>query len=73
MTAWIARVWAFGENVVVPEGQCWPATEPSGDGEREDTVGNDASELGCEERGTALIGSKVDGQCSLFVASIYYI
>ena len=64
-------------NVVVPEGQC-----PSGDGEREDTVGNDASELGCEER---VVGSVIWGtesviwdmgrvaRGSLFDASIYYI
>lgn len=37
---------------LVPEGQLWPATEPSGVGEREDIVGNDASGLGCEGRGT---------------------
>ena len=51
VTAWAADV----GNVVVPEGQCWPATEPSGIGEREDTVGNDASELGCGGRDTWVV------------------
>lgn len=58
---------------VVPEGQCWPATEPSGLGEREDTVGNDASELGCEGRGTWVADSESGVRGSLFDASIYYI
>ena len=85
MTTWVAFGRAFGEDVVVPEGQC-----PSGDGEREreDTVGNDASELGCEGRGAScddlkpgvvgfaepgFVESECGVQCSLFVASIYYI
>ena len=48
VTAWAADV----GNEFVPEGQLWPATEPSGLGEREDIVGNDASGLGCEGRDT---------------------
>ena len=53
---------------VVPEGRC-----PSGLGEREDTVGNDASELGCEGRDTWVVDSESGVRGSLFDASIYYI
>ena len=53
---------------VVPEGRC-----PSGLGEREDTVGNDASELGCEGRDTWVAESESGVRGSLFDASIYYI
>lgn len=55
---------------VVPEGRC-----PSGLGEREDTVGNDASELGCEGRvvGSVVWGTGRVARGSLFDASIYYI
>lgn len=55
---------------VVPEGRC-----PSGLGEREDTVGNDASELGCVERvvGSVVWGTGRVARGSLFDASIYYI
>ena len=60
---------------VVPEGQCWPATEPSGLGEREDTVGNDVGGLGCEGRvvGSVVWGTGRVARGSLFDASIYYI
>ena len=55
---------------VVPEGRC-----PSGLGEREDTVGNDASELGCGGRvvGSVVWGTGRVARGSLFDASIYYI
>ena len=53
---------------VVPEGRC-----PSGLGEREDTVGNDASGLGCEGRDTWVADSESGVRGSLFDASIYYI
>ena len=71
VTAWAADV----GNVVAPEGQLWPATEPSGLGEREDIVGNDASELGCEGRvvGSVVWGTGHVARGSLFDASIYYI
>ena len=69
MTAWAADV----GNGFVPEGQLWPATEPSGLGEREDIVGNDASGLGCEGRGTWVAESESGVRGSLFDASIYYI
>lgn len=60
---------------LVPEGQLWPATEPSGVGEREDIVGNDASGLGCEGRvvGSVVWGTGRVARGSLFDASIYYI
>ena len=67
VTTGVARV----EDVVVPEGQLWPATEPSGLGEREDIVGNDASGLGCGGRGTEFVTSET--RVTLFDASIYYI
>ena len=69
VTTGVARV----EDVVVPEGQLWPATEPSGLGEREDIVGNDASGLGCEGRDTWVADSESGVRGSLFDASIYYI
>ena len=73
MTIWVARVGRCPsastlERVVVPEGRC-----PSGLGEREDTVGNDASELGCEGRDTWVAESESGVRGSLFDASIYYI
>ena len=71
VTAWAADV----GNEVVPEGQLWPATEPSGLGEREDIVGNDVGGLGCEERvvGSVVWGTGRVARGSLFDASIYYI
>lgn len=42
-------------NELVPEGRRASTLGPSGIGEREDTVGNDASELGCEGRGTEFV------------------
>ena len=69
VTSWAADV----GNVVVPEGRRASTLGPSGIGEREDTVGNDASELGCGEQGTEVDGTEVEVRCSLFDASIYYI
>ena len=75
VTIWVARVERCPSastlgRVVAPEGHC-----PSGLGEREDTVGNDASELGCVERvvGSVVWGTGRVARGSLFDASIYYI